>query len=61
VFIAGLFTFNRTYLQPYSSIQGQIVLSAILAVFASSLSLMQSMAKIIEPERFVRRRTVVSK
>jgi tight adherence protein B len=61
VFIAGLFTLNRTYLQPYSSIQGQIVLSAILAVFASSLSLMQSMAKIIEPERFVRRRTVISK
>jgi tight adherence protein B len=61
VFIAGLFTFNRTYLHPYSSIQGQLVLSAILGVFASSLSLMQSMAKIVEPERFVRRRTVLSK
>jgi hypothetical protein len=55
-FVAGLFVFNRTYLQPYSSIEGQIVLSCILGVFAFSLSLMQSMAKIIEPERFVRRR-----
>ena len=61
VFVLGLFTFNRTYLQPYSSIQGQVVLSVILGVFALSLSLMQSMAKIIEPERFVRRRVVVSK
>lgn len=61
VFIAGLFTFNRTYLQPYSSINGQIVLSIILTVFAMSLSLMQSMAKIIEPERFVRRRTAIGK
>ena len=60
-FVLGLFTFNRTYLQPYSSIQGQVVLSVILGVFAVSLSLMQSMAKIIEPERFVRRRVVVSK
>jgi hypothetical protein len=60
-FVLGLFTFNRTYLQPYSSIQGQVVLSAILGVFAISLSLMQSMAKIIEPERFVRRRVAVSK
>ena len=60
-FVLGLFTFNRTYLQPYSSIQGQVVLSVILGVFAVSLALMQSMAKIIEPERFVRRRTVVSR
>jgi len=57
-FVAGLFIFNRTYLQPYSSIEGQIVLSCILGVFAVSLSLMQSMAKIIEPERFVRRRMI---
>ena len=60
-FVLGLFTFNRTYLQPYAFIQGQVVLSAILGVFAISLSLMQSMAKIIEPERFVRRRVAVSK
>ena len=60
-FVLGLFMFNRTYLQPYSSIQGQVVLSAILGVFAISLSLMQSMAKILEPERFVRRRVAVSK
>jgi hypothetical protein len=37
-----------------------VVLSGILGVFAVSLSLMQSMAKIIEPERFVRRRMVLS-
>jgi len=61
LFVLGLFLFNRPYLQPYSSIQGQVVLSGILGVFAVSLSLMQSMAKIIEPERFVRRRMVLSK
>jgi Flp pilus assembly protein TadB len=60
LFVLGLFLFNRPYLQPYSSIQGQVVLSGILGVFAVSLSLMQSMAKIIEPERFVRRRMVLS-
>jgi len=60
VFILGLFSLNRPYLQPYSSIQGQVVLSGILAVFAASLSLMQSMAQIIEPERFVRRRVAQS-
>jgi len=60
LFVLGLFLFNRPYLQPYSSIQGQVVLSGILGVFAASLSLMQSMAKIIEPERFVRRRMVLS-
>jgi len=60
VFVFGLFTFNRTYLKPYSSIQGQLVLSIILGVFAASLALMQSMAKIIEPERFVRRRMALN-
>ncbi len=60
LFVLGLFLFNRPYLQPYSSIQGQVVLSGILGVFAVSLSLMQSMAKIIEPERFVRRRMALS-
>jgi Flp pilus assembly protein TadB len=60
VFVFGLFTFNRTYLEPYSSIQGQFVLSIILGVFAASLALMQSMAKIIEPERFVRRRMALN-
>ena len=60
LFVLGLFLFNRPYLQPYSSIQGQIVLSGILGIFSASLSLMQSMAKIIEPERFVRRRMVLS-
>ena len=60
LFVLGLFLFNRPYLQPYSSIQGQVVLSGILGVFAVSLSLMQSMAQIIEPERFVRRRVAQS-
>jgi hypothetical protein len=60
LFVLGLFLFNRPYLQPSSSIQGQIVLSGILGIFSASLSLMQSMAKIIEPERFVRRRMVLS-
>lgn len=60
IFVLGLLILNRTYLEPYSSISGQFVLSAILGLFAVSLSLMQSMSKIVEPERFVRRRNVKS-
>ena len=59
-FVFGLLAFNRRYLEPYSSLEGQIVLSVILVLFAFSLSLMQSMSKIAEPERFVRRRSARS-
>ena len=55
-FVLGLLVFNQKYLEPYSSIQGQLVLSVVFGFFALSFSLMQTMSKIIEPERFVHRR-----
>ena len=56
LFFLGLLVFNRRYLEPYSSIEGQFVLASILVLIAFSLSLMQSMSRIAEPDRFVRRR-----
>ena len=59
VFVIGLFIFNRAYLEPYSSLGGQLILGAILAGFAVALFMMQSMSQIDAPERFIRRRTAV--
>lgn len=56
VFTGGLVIFNRQYLEPYSTIEGQIVLGAVLVSFASSLVLMHRMATIDLPERFITRR-----
>jgi hypothetical protein len=56
VFTAGLVIFNRRYLEPYSSIEGQIVLGLVLVAFAASLVLMHRMATIDLPERFITRR-----
>jgi Flp pilus assembly protein TadB len=55
-FIGGLFIFNRAYLDPYTSIQGQLILSCVLAMFATAIVLMHSMSHIQAPERFIRRR-----
>ena len=58
-FVIGLFVFNRAYLEPYSSLSGQLILGAILAGFDVALFMMQSMSQIDSPERFIRRRTSV--
>ena len=55
----GLFIFNRAYLDPYTSIQGQLILSCILVMFATAIVLMHNMSHIQAPERFIRRRLVV--
>lgn len=59
LFVGGLFVFNREYLEPYSSVSGQIILGVILVGFAVALFMMQNMSQIEAPERFIRRRTVV--
>ena len=59
LFVLGLFTLNREYLKPYSSVTGQVILGLILAGFAVALLMMQKMSQIETPERFIRRRTVV--
>ncbi|CAB4985299.1 MAG: pilus assembly protein TadB [Actinobacteria bacterium] len=58
-FVGGLFIFNRAYLDPYTSIQGQFILSCILVMFATAIVLMHSMSHIQAPERFIRRRLAV--
>jgi Flp pilus assembly protein TadB len=58
VFVGGLATLSPDYLAPYRSTDGQLVLSVIILVFVASLVLMQRMAMITAPERFIGRRTV---
>lgn len=55
-FIGGLFVFNRPYLAPFASSQGQVVLAVVLVLFATSLGMMHRLARIDAPERFVRKK-----
>jgi tight adherence protein B len=56
LFAGGLLLFSRSYLEPYDSAGGQLVLFVIGAVFAVSLVGMDRLARIDLPERFVARR-----
>lgn len=56
LFVAGLVMFNREYLEPYSSFEGQVVLALVLTVFAVALVLMHRMSTIPLPDRFITRR-----
>ena len=56
LFAAGLLIFSRSYLEPYDTAVGQVVLLGIGAIFAASLIAMDRMARIELPERFVARR-----
>jgi Flp pilus assembly protein TadB len=56
LFAAGLLVFSRSYLEPYDTAVGQVVLLVIGAIFAASLVAMDRMARIELPERFVARR-----
>ncbi len=60
-FVGGLFIFNRDYLQPYESVEGQLILSVILMTFVVAVVMMHAMSQIEVPERFVRRRTGVAR
>jgi tight adherence protein B len=55
LFAGGLLLFNRPYLEPYGTAIGQIVLLGVGAVFASGWWLLQKMAHIEQPERFLAR------
>ncbi len=52
-FVGLLFVFNREYLEPYGSPNGQIVLMAIVGLFAAALVMLQVGSKVQIPERFV--------
>jgi Flp pilus assembly protein TadB len=55
LFAVGLLLFDRTYLAPYASRGGQLVLVAIGCLFAGALVAMDRMGRIVLPERFVAR------
>lgn len=55
LFAGGLLLFNRPYLAPYGTAVGQLVLLGIGAVFAAGWWLLQKMATIEAPERFLAR------
>ena len=55
LFAGGLVLFNRPYLAPYGTTVGQPVLLAVGAVFAAGWWLLQKMARIEQPERFLAR------
>ena len=52
-FVAGLFVFNRNYLEPFWSIEGTAVLICIGASFAIALLWLQRIAQISTPARFL--------
>ena len=55
LFAGGLLLFNRPYLAPYGTAIGQLVLLMVGAVFAAGWWLLQQMARIEQPERFLAR------
>lgn len=57
-FVIGLVVFNATYLKPFVSIEGGVVLILILSSFAFALVSMQKMSNIAMPSRFLAGRSI---
>lgn len=55
--IAGVATllvlFNQAYVKPYGTVEGQLVLACVLAVFGLSVFWLRSLSGVAEPERFL--------
>lgn len=58
-FILGLYLLNPSYLKPYGSSMGSLMLMVIIAMFGGALHLLQRLGRVDSPDRFVARRTVV--
>lgn len=56
LFAAGLLALNRSYLQPYDDVKGQLMLLVIGGIFAGSFVAMDRMGRIELPDRFIARR-----
>jgi tight adherence protein B len=54
--VGVLYIVDHNYLAPYGSVTGQIVLLAVIGLFAGALAAMDRMGRIVMPERFVGRR-----
>lgn len=53
LFAGGLIVFNPRYLEPYRSVAGQLVLLLVAAILAGGYLLMQRMARLSAPDRFL--------
>jgi Flp pilus assembly protein TadB len=53
LFAGGLTVFSRSYVAPYSTPLGQVMLAIVLAVFGAGLAWIKSAANIRAPERFL--------
>jgi Flp pilus assembly protein TadB len=50
-----LVVLNRTYLTPFNTFTGQVVLLAVFACFGGAFMWLASMARYVTPERFLAR------
>jgi Flp pilus assembly protein TadB len=48
-----LVLFNRSYVEPYGTLEGQLVLAAVLGVFGLSVLWLRNLSGVAEPERFL--------
>ena len=55
VFMSGLVFFNRSYLEPFTSSEGVVVLTFLCIVFVAALWLLGKMTRVAPPVRFVAR------
>lgn len=53
VFASGLILFNPVYLAPYRTVQGQLVLLLVGAILLTGYVMLQRMARIRTPQRFL--------
>lgn len=54
VFVLGLRLFNPTYVEPYGTPFGQVMLLFILGLFAAGIAWLRRLARFEAPERFLR-------
>jgi Flp pilus assembly protein TadB len=52
-FVLGLSIFNRSFVQPYGTAIGQLVLAVVCGLFAAGFWWLRSLAKIETPDRFL--------
>ena len=53
LFVIGLPLLNRTYVEPYSTPAGQIVLAVVLGIFAVGFMWMRRLSRLEMPQRFL--------
>ena len=53
ILMVGLVVLNRSYVQVYATVTGQVVLVAIAAAWGTALWWLASMSRFRQPERFL--------